>query len=120
MIPFDLLSEFSTAKARGETGVYIEFFWTLGTIFVALIAWGSLEKVGWQFVTVMCQSSLSLLYSKVGCILGSRVNRHSIDCPFPLPSSHSPPTHPYGRRAARHHLGTHGQVLARIPAVAAG
>ena len=54
VIPFDLLSEFSTKKSRGETGIYIEFFWTLGTIFVALIAWASLEKIGWQFVTVMC------------------------------------------------------------------
>ena len=38
-MPFDLLAEFSPTSHRGKFLIYIEYFWTIGSMFVAGAAW---------------------------------------------------------------------------------
>ena len=47
-IPFDLLAEFMPISHRGQFGIYIELFWTFGSMMVAGLAWGTLDKDGWH------------------------------------------------------------------------
>ena len=47
-IPFDLLAEFMPISQRGAFGIYIELFWTLGSMLVAGMAWGTLDRDGWH------------------------------------------------------------------------
>ena len=47
-IPFDLLAEFMPISQRGQFGVYIELFWTFGSMIVAGLAWGTLDRDGWH------------------------------------------------------------------------
>ena len=42
-VPFDLLAEFLPSAVRGKFLLYIEFFWTVGSLFVAGMAWMALE-----------------------------------------------------------------------------
>ena len=60
VVPFDLLAEFSPTSHRANALLGIEFFWTLGTIFVAAIAWLSLDALGWRFLAVMCTIPVTL------------------------------------------------------------
>lgn len=55
-IPFDLLAEFLSASARSCFLVYMGIFWTLGSMFVAGMAWIVLPVLGWRllaFVTTV-------------------------------------------------------------------
>jgi MFS family permease len=52
-VPFDLLAEFLPSTHRGLFLIYIEYFWTIGSLFVSGLAWASLSQQGWQFLTVM-------------------------------------------------------------------
>jgi len=52
-VPFDLLAEFLPASRRGPFLVYIEYFWTAGSLFVAGLAWGTLSSQGWRFLAYM-------------------------------------------------------------------
>jgi MFS family permease len=52
-VPFDLLAEFLPASHRGRFLIYIEYFWTLGSMFVAGLAWMSLSSEGWRFLAYM-------------------------------------------------------------------
>jgi putative MFS transporter len=47
-IPFDLLAEFAPSKHRGTFLIYIEYFWTIGSIFVVVFAWFLLTDHGWR------------------------------------------------------------------------
>ena len=47
-IPFDLLAEFMPISHRGQFGIYIELFWTFGSMMVAGLAWGTLDRDGWH------------------------------------------------------------------------
>lgn len=38
-VPFDLLAEFLPNSHRGQYLMYIEYFWTIGCIFVVSFAW---------------------------------------------------------------------------------
>lgn len=49
-VPFDLLAEFLPASHRGIFLIYIEYFWTIGSMFVAGIAWATLDSQGWRFL----------------------------------------------------------------------
>ena len=67
-VPFDLLAEFLPATNRGKYLLYIEYFWTLGSIFVTGIAWVALDRIGWRglaisvaFPVTLC-SIVSFLY----------------------------------------------------------
>ncbi|OEU20287.1 MFS general substrate transporter, partial [Fragilariopsis cylindrus CCMP1102] len=66
-VPFDTLGEFLPTKARGKNLLYIEFFWTFGTLSVPLLAYLTLDttKGGgdgdgedggshWQLFVILC------------------------------------------------------------------
>lgn len=64
-IPFDLLAEFLPNSHRGRFLIYIEYFWTIGSMFVAATAWLLLSSEGWRvlvFVTAI-PVTLSLVFS---------------------------------------------------------
>jgi hypothetical protein len=67
-VPFDLLAEFLPFSQRGKFLMYIEYFWTLGSLFVAGVAWMGLETFGWRglaFITavpVTLSSMAALVY----------------------------------------------------------
>mmetsp|Transcript_12153 Transcript_12153/g.12227 ORF Transcript_12153/g.12227 Transcript_12153/m.12227 type:complete len:495 (+) Transcript_12153:72-1556(+) len=50
-VPFDLLAEYLPASHRGQFLVYMQMFWTMGSLMLAGIAWGSLSTLGWRFLT---------------------------------------------------------------------
>ena len=50
-VPFDLLAEFLPKEYRGKVLLNIEYFWTLGSLFVAGMAWGILGQAGWRLLT---------------------------------------------------------------------
>ena len=52
-VPFDLLAEFMPLSHRGTFLLYIELYWTVGSLFVGGIAWASLESQGWRFLAYM-------------------------------------------------------------------
>ena len=55
-VPFDLLSEFLPASRRGKFLIQINYFWTIGSLFVAGMAWILLPTLGWRalaFVTIL-------------------------------------------------------------------
>ena len=47
-VTFDILAEFLPQSKRNEFLLMIEFFWTLGTLYVAGAAWLLLERHGWR------------------------------------------------------------------------
>jgi MFS family permease len=57
-VPFDTLAEFVPTSNRGRSLLYIEFFWTAGTLLVPALAWWALsgERGGgsWRFFVVLC------------------------------------------------------------------
>lgn len=63
-IPFDLLAEFLPSSHRGTFLLSIEYFWTIGSLFVAGVAWAMLAKYGWRylvFITALPVAINSLL-----------------------------------------------------------
>jgi len=52
-VGFDILAEALPAEGRGAFLLYIEYFWTLGSIYVNVCAWGVLQSSGWQLFTVL-------------------------------------------------------------------
>jgi MFS family permease len=52
-VPFDLLAEFLPTSHRGTFLVYIEYFWSIGSLFVAGLAWTFLSSHGWRFLTLL-------------------------------------------------------------------
>ena len=66
-VPFDLLAEFLPSSHRGLFLIYVEYFWTFGSLFVAGAAWLLLADYGWRvltFVTVI-PVTLSSIFSFV-------------------------------------------------------
>jgi MFS family permease len=67
-VPFDLLAELLPASQRGSFLIYIEFFWTFGSVMVAGLAWGFLTQEGWRLlalitvIPVAVTSLFSILY----------------------------------------------------------
>jgi MFS family permease len=62
-VPFDLLAEFLPASHRGKFLIYIEYFWTIGSMLVAGVAWGTLSQQGWRFLAYM--TALPVLLASV-------------------------------------------------------
>jgi len=52
-VGFDILAEALPSEHRGSFLMYIEYFWTLGSIYVNLTAWAMLERYGWRVFTCM-------------------------------------------------------------------
>lgn len=47
-VPLDLFAEFLPSTLRGKLLATIEVFWTIGSLFVAGIAWAVLNHLGWR------------------------------------------------------------------------
>jgi putative MFS transporter len=59
-VPFDLLSEFLPASYRGVYLTRMQYFWTIGSLFVTGVAWASLTDYGWRFLTYMTAIPVTL------------------------------------------------------------
>eukprot|EP00729_Bicosta_minor_P001149 gene1149-15931_t len=46
-VPFDVLAEFVQPQYRGRALMSVEYFWTVGTMFSAGMAWIMLDSLGW-------------------------------------------------------------------------
>jgi MFS family permease len=53
-VPFDLLAEFMPSSHRGKFLVLTELFWTVGSMFVAGMAWLVLPSLGWRALAFTC------------------------------------------------------------------
>lgn len=49
-VPFDLLAEFLPPSERGSFLIFIEYFWTVGSIFVICMAWIVLRVDSWRIL----------------------------------------------------------------------
>lgn len=67
-VPFDLLAEFLPSSHRGRALLYINYFWTSGSMLVNGAAWVLLSERGWRLLTlitaipVFLSTILSLFY----------------------------------------------------------
>jgi MFS family permease len=67
-VPFDLLAEFLPSKERGQFLLLIEVFWTMGSLFVAGMAWAMLDRTSWRVlayitaIPVIISCAISLLF----------------------------------------------------------
>eukprot|EP01031_Cornospumella_fuschlensis_P031901 gene31901-38569_t len=52
-VSFDLLAEFMPTSHRGRFLIYIEYFWTIGSMFVNGAAWLSLDSLGWRALAIV-------------------------------------------------------------------
>lgn len=59
-IPFDLLAECVPASHRGSYLMYIEYFWSLGTLFVVLVGWLVLASSGWRVLVMITAIPVAL------------------------------------------------------------
>lgn len=59
-IPFDLLAEFLPPSHRGTFLIYLQYFWTIGSLFVSGVAWLSLSTYGWRFLTYVTAIPVTL------------------------------------------------------------
>jgi hypothetical protein len=67
-VPFDILAEFVPVLQRGRSLMAVEFFWSIGTLFTAGLAWGLLEELGWRWFVGLC--SAPVLMALVGfCVM---------------------------------------------------
>jgi len=55
-IPFDILAEFSPAEGRGGNLLFIQYFWTTGSLFVVLVAYTTLhgDHDRWRLFVALC------------------------------------------------------------------
>lgn len=59
-VPFDLLAEFLPSKDRGKFLIFIEYFWTVGSLFVTGVAWLCLSTAGWRVLTYITAAPVTL------------------------------------------------------------
>lgn len=52
-VPFDLLAEFLPTHERGSFLIFIEYFWTIGSVFVICMAWVTLRLYSWRVLAVV-------------------------------------------------------------------
>lgn len=64
-IPFDLLSEFLPQSVRGQFLININYFWTIGSMFVAGVAWAILPVASWKVLAIVTSIpvGISLLWA---------------------------------------------------------
>lgn len=65
-VPFDLLAEFLPSRYRGLFLIYIEYFWTIGSVIVAGSSWLILPRYNWRVLTLI--TALPVAVSCVGSI----------------------------------------------------
>ncbi len=59
-IPFDLLAEFMPSSHRGQFLIYIQYFWTFGSMFVTGLAWLCLGQFGWRTLAILTAIPVAL------------------------------------------------------------
>ena len=64
-VPFDLLAEFLPAKERGNFLMFIEYFWTVGSMFIIFMAWWLLIVFDWRALCVITSIPVG-----VACLYG--------------------------------------------------
>ena len=64
-VPFDILAEFLPTSQRGQHLLYIEFFWTGGTLLVPIVAW-SCKNGPWQTFVILC--AIPCVLSTILCV----------------------------------------------------
>lgn len=77
-VGFDILAEALPSESRGVFLMYIEYFWTLGSIWVNIIAWCMLERYGWQVFTAMAALP-TLIASVAGALMLPESPRWLVD-----------------------------------------
>ena len=65
-VPFDLLAEFTPGSKRGQYLIQINYYWTLGSLFVAGVAWASLGTQGWRLLVY--STAAPVLLASIACI----------------------------------------------------
>ncbi|GAX23680.1 hypothetical protein FisN_12Hh254 [Fistulifera solaris] len=53
-VPFDILAEFLPRTKRGTSLLLIEYFWTVGSLYVVAVAYFSLHGGHWRLFVVFC------------------------------------------------------------------
>ena len=53
-VPYDLLCEFVPTDSRGRLMMSVQYWWTIGTLLVAGIAWAMLDTLGWRALIAIC------------------------------------------------------------------
>lgn len=66
-VPFDLLAEFLPSNKRGKYLNFIQYFWTIGSLLVAGLAWATLTTHGWRFLTLM--TAIPVTISSIACFV---------------------------------------------------
>lgn len=59
-IAFDLLAEYLPPSNRGSLLIFIEYFWTFGSMLVAGVAWLCLSNYGWRFLSAISAIPITL------------------------------------------------------------
>jgi MFS family permease len=67
IVPFDLLAEFLPTESRGRSLLYVNYFWTFGSLFVNGCAWGILGSDGWRMLTMV--TAIPVIVASVLCII---------------------------------------------------
>ena len=65
IIPFDIIAEFMPLSHRGQFLVLIEYFWTIGSMMIAGLAWILLSTYSWRILTIITALpvTISLIFS---------------------------------------------------------
>lgn len=65
IISFDVIAEFLPLSHRGQFLIAIEYFWTIGSMLVAGLAWFILSKTSWRILAIVTAIpvTLSLLFA---------------------------------------------------------
>ncbi len=59
-VPFDLLAEFMPSSHRGHFLIYVEYFWTIGSMLVTGLAWLCLDQYGWKVLAILTAIPVAL------------------------------------------------------------
>jgi len=66
-VPFDLLAELVPSNGRGKWLVTMNYFWTLGSMYVIISAWLILSKHDWKFLTFL--TAVPVIIASIVCFL---------------------------------------------------
>jgi MFS family permease len=68
IVPFDILAEFMPSSHRGRFSMFISYFWTIGSVFVASFAWILLSRgYSWRILVYVTAAPVAL--SSIASIL---------------------------------------------------